>query len=65
MPIKTDEAGNRWVEMEFVAPGSVEEVWEAMATGPGNATWFTRATIEERVGGALKFEFGGDMSSSG
>jgi len=65
MPIRTDATGNRWVEMEFVAPGSPEEVWQAMATGPGNATWFTRATIEERVGGVMKFEFGPDMSSSG
>lgn len=65
MPIKTDATGNRWVEMEFVAPGSPEDVWRAMATGPGNATWFTSATIEERVGGIVKFEFGPEMSSSG
>jgi uncharacterized protein YndB with AHSA1/START domain len=65
MPIKKDGTGKRWVEMEFVASGTPEQIWQAMATGPGNSAWFTRATIEERVGGALRFEFGPDMSSSG
>jgi hypothetical protein len=65
MPIKKDGTGKRWVEMEFLAPGTPEELWQAMATGPGNAAWFTRATIEERVGGALRFHFGADISTSG
>jgi uncharacterized protein YndB with AHSA1/START domain len=51
--------------MEFLAPGTPEQVWQAMATGPGNAAWFTRATIDERTGGAIRFEFGPDASSSG
>ncbi len=65
MPIKKDDAGKRWVEMEFLAPGTPEQVWQAIATGPGNATWFTKATIEEHVGGALRFDFGPAGSSSG
>lgn len=65
MPVKKDGSGKRWVEMEFLAPGTPEEVWRAMATGPGNAAWFTKATIEERVGGTLRFDFGPDMVSSG
>jgi uncharacterized protein YndB with AHSA1/START domain len=65
MPIKKDGTGKRWVEMEFLAPGTPEELWQAMATGPGYAAWFTRATIEERVGGALRFHFGADISTSG
>jgi uncharacterized protein YndB with AHSA1/START domain len=65
MPIKTDETGKRWVEMAFIAPGTPEQIWHAMATGAGNSTWFTRAQIEERVGGELRFEFGPEMSSSG
>jgi uncharacterized protein YndB with AHSA1/START domain len=65
MPIKKDGTGKRWVEMEFLTPGTPEEVWQAMATGPGNTAWFTRASIDERVGGALRFEFGPGMSSSG
>lgn len=65
MAIKKDGTGNRWVEMEFVTPGTPEAVWQAMATGPGNAAWFTRATIDGRVGGALRFDFGPDMGSTG
>ena len=64
MPIKKDGKGKRWVEMEFLAPGTPEQVWQAMATGPGKRPWFTRPTIEERVGGVLRFDFGA-MGSTG
>jgi uncharacterized protein YndB with AHSA1/START domain len=65
MPIKKDGSGKRWVEMEFLVPGTPEQVWQAMATGPGNTAWFTETKIEERVGGVVRFQFGADMSSSG
>jgi uncharacterized protein YndB with AHSA1/START domain len=65
MPIKKDGTGKRWVEMEFIAPGTPEQVWRAMATGPGNTAWFTNATIEGRVGGAIRFDFGANGSSTG
>jgi hypothetical protein len=42
MPIKKDGTGKRWVEMEFIVPGTPEQVWQTMAPGPGNAAWFTR-----------------------
>lgn len=65
MPIKKDGQGNRSVEMAFIAPGSPEAVWHAMATGPGNSAWFTPTVIEERVGGRVSFSFGPQMSSKG
>jgi uncharacterized protein YndB with AHSA1/START domain len=65
MPLKKDGSGKRWIEMEFATPGTPEQVWQALATGPGNAAWFTRATIDERVGGLLRFDFGEAGSSSG
>jgi len=65
MPIKKDETGKRWVEMEFVAPGTPEQLWQAMATGPGNTAWFTKATVEERVGGEIQFDFGTSGKQSG
>jgi uncharacterized protein YndB with AHSA1/START domain len=65
MPVKKDGTGTRWVEMEFVTPGTPEQVWQAIATGPGNTAWFTRTSIDERVGGALRFEFDAGISSSG
>jgi uncharacterized protein YndB with AHSA1/START domain len=64
MPVKKD-ASKRWVEMEYLLPGPPEEIWRAMATGPGYAAWFANAAIEERVGGALRFSFGPEMISSG
>jgi uncharacterized protein YndB with AHSA1/START domain len=65
MPVKKDASGKRWVEMQLLVPGTPEQVWQAMATGPGNTAWFTRTRIEERVGGSVQFQFGPDMGSSG
>jgi uncharacterized protein YndB with AHSA1/START domain len=58
MPVKKDNSGRRWVEMEFLVPGTPEQVWHAIATGPGMTAWFTPTTVEERVGGAITFDFG-------
>lgn len=65
MPLKKDATGKRWVEMELIVPGTPEQVWQAMATGSGNTAWFTKTKIEERVGGALEFDFGPNGSSKG
>jgi uncharacterized protein YndB with AHSA1/START domain len=65
MPIKKDGKGKRWVEMEFVTAGTPEQVWQAMATGPGYAAWFTKAEIEGKVGGKLSFDFGPNGSTTG
>lgn len=65
MPVKTDKTGKRWVEMELIVPGTLDQVWQAMATGAGNTAWFTRATIEEHAGGALRFDFGANGESKG
>jgi hypothetical protein len=32
MPVKKDDSGRRWVEMEFLVPGTPEQVWHAIAT---------------------------------
>ncbi|MFI5506633.1 SRPBCC domain-containing protein [Mycobacterium sp. NPDC051804] len=58
MPLKRDDSGRRWVEMEFLVPGTPEQVWQAIATGPGMSAWFTTTHVEERVGGAISFDFG-------
>ncbi|HEX6315810.1 MAG TPA: SRPBCC domain-containing protein [Gemmatimonadaceae bacterium] len=64
MPIRK-EGDKRWVEMELLVPGTPEQVWQAMATGPGNAAWFVTADIEPRVGGAFRIDFGNGVTSSG
>jgi len=65
MPIKKDGTGTRWVEMEVLVPGTPEQVWQALATGSGNAAWFVTAEIEPRVGGALRFDWGQEMITTG
>ena len=65
MPMKTDGKGKRWVEMEVILPGTPEQVWEAMATGPGLAAWFINGEIEPRAGGAIRFDFGGGAATTG
>jgi uncharacterized protein YndB with AHSA1/START domain len=65
MPVKKDGTGKRWVEMELVVPGTPEQVWQAMATGPGNSAWFTRTSIDERVGGTIRFDMGPMGTSTG
>src|SRR5687767_10220792 len=65
MPVKKDESGKRWVELEFLVPGSPQEVWAAMATGPGYPAWFTPSAIEERVGAKISFGYGEGVTWSG
>jgi uncharacterized protein YndB with AHSA1/START domain len=56
--MKKDDSGRRWVEMEFLVPGTPEQVWHAIATGPGMSAWFTPTAVEEHVGGGISFDFG-------
>jgi uncharacterized protein YndB with AHSA1/START domain len=63
MAVKHD-GNKRWVEMQLDLSATPEQVWDAIATS-SNAAWFTKADIEPRVGGALRFDFGGGMISKG
>jgi len=64
MPVKKDANGQRYVEAEVEVPGTPEEVWRAIATGNGISSWFVPSTVEERVGGAAKANFGPGMESA-
>jgi uncharacterized protein YndB with AHSA1/START domain len=48
----------RSIELEVEVPGTPEEVWQAIATGPGISSWFVPHTVEERQGGAALASFG-------
>jgi uncharacterized protein YndB with AHSA1/START domain len=63
MSVKQEANGRRSVEVELEVPGTPEEVWQAIATGPGISSWFVPAEIEERDGKpvALKYQFGQGM----
>lgn len=55
----TDQTeGTRAIELEVEVPGTVEEVWEAIATGPGISSWFIPHRIEERTGGTVTMDWG-------
>lgn len=65
MSVEKDEAtGKRSVTMEVEVPGTPEQVWRAIATGPGTSAWFVPTEIEERVGGELVFDMGPEMGTS-
>lgn len=48
----------RSIELEIEVPGSPEEVWRAIATGPGISSWYVPHTVEEREGGSATASFG-------
>lgn len=66
MSVKKDESGRRWVEVEVEVPGTPEQVWEAIATGPGVSSWFVPTEVEEGEGGTpvrVVSNFGPGMDS--
>jgi uncharacterized protein YndB with AHSA1/START domain len=63
MPVKKDASGRRSVEAEVEVPGTPEDVWQAIASGPGISSWFVPTTVEEREGGSIVCNFGPGMES--
>ncbi|WP_343717229.1 SRPBCC domain-containing protein [Inquilinus sp.] len=63
MPVRKDESGRRTVAAEVEVPGTPEDVWRAIATGPGVTSWFVPTRVEERVGGTVATNFGPGMES--
>ena len=58
-PTGTDPtAEGRVIDLSVEVPGSPEEVWAAVATGPGITAWFIPHEVEERTGGAVSMDFG-------
>ena len=49
---------DRSLELEIEVRGTPEEVWRAIATGPGISSWYVPHTVEERQGGAASASFG-------
>ena len=63
MSVKQEASGRRSVQVAVEVPGTPEEVWQAVATGPGISSWFVPAEFEVRDGKpvALKLNFGPGM----
>src|SRR6478609_4825041 len=49
---------DRSLELAIEVVGTPEEVWRAIATGPGISSWYVPHTVEEREGGAAMASFG-------
>jgi uncharacterized protein YndB with AHSA1/START domain len=66
MSVKKEASGRRSVQVEVEVPGTPEEVWQAIATGPGISSWFVPAEFEMRDGKpvAAKLNFGPGMEST-
>ena len=66
MPVKKDASGRRSVQAEVEVPGTPEEVWQAIATGPGISSWFVPTRGRRARGRHRVSHFGpGSMDSAG
>src|SRR5580700_4112561 len=63
MSVKKDANGRRSVQVEVEVPGTPEQVWQAIATGPGVGAWFVPTEVDGRIGGTVTSHFGGGMDS--
>lgn len=63
MSVKKGANGRRSVQVEVEVPGTPEQVWQAIATGPGVSAWFVPTEIDGRIGGAVTSHFGAGMDS--
>jgi uncharacterized protein YndB with AHSA1/START domain len=52
------------VQVEVEVPGTPEQVWQAIATGPGISSWFVPARLDPKVGGKIVMDFGPGMEST-
>ena len=65
MSVKKEANGRRSVQVEVEVPGTPEEVWRAIASGPGVSSWFVPTQFEEKDGTpvAVSANFGPGMVS--
>jgi uncharacterized protein YndB with AHSA1/START domain len=63
----TDQPTHRTIDLSVEVDGTPEQVWTAIATGPGISSWFVPTTVEEREGGRTMSVFGPgpDMTAPG
>jgi len=63
MSVKKEANGRRSVQVEVEVPGTPEQVWQAIATGPGVGAWFVPTEVDGRIGGTFTSHFGGGMDA--
>ena len=52
------ENANPVIDHSVNVIGEIEQVWRAVATGPGISSWYVPHDVEERTGGAANASFG-------
>jgi uncharacterized protein YndB with AHSA1/START domain len=50
--------GTRAIDLDIEVPGTPEEVWEAVASGPGITAWFIPTKVDGRLDGTVELDFG-------
>ena len=63
MSVKKEASGRRSIQVEVEVPGTPEQVWQAIATGPGVSSWFVPTDVEEKAGGTIVSRFGPGMDA--
>jgi uncharacterized protein YndB with AHSA1/START domain len=66
MSVRKEPNGRRSIQVEVEVLGTPEEVWKAIATGPGISSWFVPARIENGPDGTparMTLSFGPGMDS--
>jgi len=63
MSIQREPDGRRSIRVETEVPGTPEQVWQAIGTGPGISAWFVPTRLDGRKGGEIVCDFGGGMTS--
>lgn len=58
------EQNPRTVDLQVTVPGTPDQVWDAIATGPGISSWLHPTRVDERVGGAFGFDMGGSAEDA-
>ena len=63
MSVKKEASGRRSAQYEVEVPGTPEEVWQAIATGPGISSWCVPTRFDEQDGKpvAITMNFGPGM----
>ncbi len=64
-PVDPGDDPGRVIELDIEVPGTPEQVWRAIATGPGISSWYVSHEVEEREGGELQLSFGPGMDATG
>lgn len=60
-----DDSDSKVVRVEVEVPGTPEQVWETIATGPGIECWFVPAELDGREGGRITTHHGPFGESTG